>query len=330
MAYLRSLLDAQRFDDAYAQARVLTHDAPQYADGWLVQGTLEYQNRLLLSAEASLLAYVNLKPAPQDASVSGQEMERGLVQAYLLLAQITEQTGRIEQAQRYLERIDSPKEALRVASRQAEILARQGKIQEARALIRAIPELQDEDDRAKLNAEVQLLRDFKQYEPAYDLLREALQRFPDDNDLLYDQAMMAEKLGKSGEMERMLRKLMAAKPDYHHAYNALGYSFADRNVRLDEARQLVTRALELAPNDPFIVDSMAWVEFRSGNTQEALRLLNTAFKARPDAEIAAHLGEVLWSMGQREQAQFVWQQGVELGPDNETLQETTRRLRARP
>jgi Flp pilus assembly protein TadD len=134
-------------------------------------------------------------------------------------------------------------------------------------------------------------------------------------------------VGKTDEMEALLRKIMAAKPDYHHAYNALGYSLADRNMRLPEARQLITKALVLAPNDPFIMDSLAWVEFRAGNSVEALRLLSAAFKARPDAEIAAHLGEVLWSTGQRDQASAIWKEGVTLNPGNETLLETMRRLR---
>jgi len=124
--------------------------------------------------------------------------------------------------------------------------------------------------------------------------------------------------------------VIATKPDYHHAYNALGYSLADRNVRLPEARQLVAKALEFAPNDPFIVDSLAWVEFRSGNSAEAVRLLQGAFQVRPDAEIAAHLGEVLWSMGQRDQANAIWTKGLELNPDNETLQDTIKRLRGKP
>ena len=102
---------------------------------------------------------------------------------------------------------------------------------------------------------------------------------------------------------------------------------AERNQRLPEARQLIKKALEFAPNDPFITDSLGWVEFRSGNLPEALRLLQVAYKARPDAEIAAHLGEVLWAMGRREQAMTVWREAVGQSPDNETLRETLKRLR---
>ena len=149
-------------------------------------------------------------------------------------------------------------------------------------------------------------------------------------DLVYDQAMLAEKLGNLPEMERLLRQVIAAKPDYHHAYNALGYSFAERNVRLAEGKQLIQKALQYAPGDPFITDSLGWVEFRMGNKAEAVRILETAYKAKPDAEIAAHLGEVLWSMGERDRAQAIWKEGLLLNNENDTLQDTIKRLRAKP
>jgi tetratricopeptide (TPR) repeat protein len=248
----------------------------------------------------------------------------------LLLSQIAEQSQRLEEAENYLKRIDSTKDGLRVAVRRASLLARQGKMDDGRAIIRNAPETQESDERTKISAEVQLLRENRQFQTAYEVLVAAIARYPQDNDLVYDQAMMAEKLGKANEMEQLLRRLIASKPDYHHAYNALGFSLAERNVRLPEARQLVVKALELAPNDPFIVDSLAWVEFRSGNSAEALRLLQDAYKTRPDAEIAAHLGEVLWTQGKRDEALDMWKQGAALNPDNETLLETTLRLQAKP
>jgi tetratricopeptide (TPR) repeat protein len=181
----------------------------------------------------------------------------------------------------------------------------------------------------KISAEVQLQRDGKQYRSAYEFLAEASARHPNDFDLIYDMAMMAEKLGKLDEMERLLRQVMAGKPDYQHAYNALGFSLAERNTRLGEARQLVLKALEYAPADPFITDSLAWVEFRAGNLAEALHLLQGAFKAKPDAEIAAHLGEVLWTLGRRDEALSVWKEGSQINADNETLLDTLKRLRVK-
>ena len=178
----------------------------------------------------------------------------------------------------------------------------------------------------KLNAEVSLLREFKQYQLAHEVLAQALVKAPEETELLYDQAMMAEKLGKLDEMESLLRKVIQLKPDYHHAYNALGYSLADRSVRLPEARELIRKALEFAPSDPFIGDSLGWVEFRMGNNAEAARIFEAAYKAKPDAEIAAHFGEVLWAMGQRDRAVAIWKEGRLLNPENETLLETLKRL----
>src|SRR5690606_17648570 len=135
--------------------------------------------------------------------------------------------------------------------------------------------------------------------------------------IAYDTAILAEKIGRFQEMESLLRDIIARDPGFHHAYNALGFSFAERGVRLDEARALITKALEAAPNDPFIMDSLAWTEFRSGNAAQAQALLEKAFALRPDAEIAAHLGEVLWSSGQQRQARAIWDKGLVLNADNE-------------
>jgi tetratricopeptide (TPR) repeat protein len=324
MAYVRKLLDAQRFADAQVQAQRLTTAAPAFADGWLVQGSLFLQDKQPRQAQSALEKYVELKtatPASGDA-----QTDRGLTQAYLLLAQIAEQDQRLDMAEHYLAQIVSPQDTLRVQSHRAAILARQGKLDAGRALIQAVPEVEAADARAKIDAEVQLLRDNKQYSLVYQVLQDALQTNPGDSDLQYDLAMAAEKLDKLAEMETLLRQLIADKPNFHQAYNALGYSLADRKIRLPEARELIEKALEFAPNDPFIQDSLGWVEFRIGNLDKAHQILQAAYQSRPDAEIAAHLGEVLWSLGQQAQARTIWTQGAAQNPDNETLRETKQRL----
>lgn len=326
MGYARALLDTQRYAEALKQLQAITAERPEFAEAWLVQGTLLVQDNQLAPAEAALKRYVELAQA-QRAS---EERSRGLAQAYLSLAQVAEKRKDYAQASAYLDRIESSQDLMSAQSRRASILARQGKVDEARKLLRALPERNPGDARMKLMAEIQLLRENKQYKPAYDLLAAAVAKDPTETDLLYDQAMMAEKLGDFPDMERLLRQLIAAKPDYHHAYNALGYSFAERNVRLPEAKQLIQKALEFAPGDPFITDSLGWVEFRMGNKGEAARLLEVAYKAKPDAEIAAHLGEVLWSLGQRDRAQVIWREGLLLNAENETLQETLKRLKVKP
>ena len=326
MGYARALIDAQRYSEAAQQVQVVTRAKPELAEAWLIQGTLQAQDNQLAAAEESLKRYVELATAQR----SGEERNRGLAQAYLQLAQIAEKRRDFAGANQWLDRIENSADLMAAQNRRASILAAQGRLDEARKLIRSLPERSPSDARMKLSAEVQLLREQKQYRAAYDLLAQATAKDPRDADLLYEQAMLAEKLNNLPEMERLLRQLIAARPDYHHAYNALGYSLADRGLRLPEARQLIQKALEFAPGDPFITDSLGWVEFRMGNLAEALRILEGAYKSRPDAEIAAHFGEVLWSAGQRERAQAIWREGMLLNPENETLQGTLKRLRVKP
>jgi len=324
MGYARSLIDAQRYTEAGAQLQIVSKERPDYPEAWLVLGSLQMQDQQLEAAEASLKRYIALAPGLPE-----QERTRGLTQAYLVLSQIAEKRKDLPLANAWLDKIDNAQTLVGVQSRRASILARQGRMDDARKLLQSLPERNAEEAQAKLGAQVQLLRDNKLYQQAYDLLGQAVARTPNDTDLLYDQAMMAEKLERFSDMERLLRQVMAIKPEFPHAYNALGYSLADRNQRLDEAKQLIQKALQYAPGDPFISDSLGWAEFRMGNLAEALKILDTAYKAKPDPEIAAHLGEVLWSMGQTDRAKAVWKEGTLQSPDNETLQATLKRLRAK-
>jgi tetratricopeptide (TPR) repeat protein len=326
MGYARALLDAQRYPEATQQLAVVTAEKPEYPEAWLVQGTLQLQDNHDAQAETSLKRYIELAQAQR----SGDERARGLAQAYLSLSRIAEKRKDFPMAGAWLDRIENPQDLVAAQHRRAAILARQGKMDEARKLLRSLPERNPDDVRMKMTAEVQLLRDNKQYKAAYDVLAQATAKQPFDADLSYDQAMLAEKMGNLPEMERLLRRVIAEKPEYHAAYNALGYSLAERNTRLPEAKALIQKALTFAPDDPFISDSLAWVEFRMGNKTEALRILDVAYKARPDADIAAHLGEVLWSLGQRDRANAIWKEGLLLNNENETLQETFKRLRVKP
>ncbi|WP_366887947.1 tetratricopeptide repeat protein [Rhodoferax sp.] len=325
MGYVRVLLEIQRYGEAMQQLSLLTSQTPDFPDAWLVQGSLQVQENQLNAAESSLKRFITLaEPLPP-----GEGRTRGLSAAYMALSQVAENRKDFPAAAVWLQKIDNAEELLNVQTRRASLLAKQGKLAEGRALLQALPERNPAEVRMKLTAEVQLLRDNKQYQTAYDLMAKAVAEHPEDADLLYDQAMLAEKLDKMDDMERLLRKLIAIKPDYHHAYNALGYSLAERNVRLPEARDLIRKALEFVPNDPFIADSLGWVEFRMGNNDEALRVLDGAFKAKPDAEIAAHLGEVLWTLGQRDRATSIWKEGLQINSDNETLLATLKRLQVK-
>ena len=325
MVYARALLDAQRYAEATAQLQLVIRDKPDLAPAWLILGSLQLQDNLLAPAQTSLEKFVALA----SQQLSEEDAARGLSQAYLALSQIAEKRKDFAAAEAWIEKIKNSEDMMQAQTRRASILASQGKLAEARQLIKALPERNPGDARLKVLAEVGLLRDLKQYQMAYDLLGEAVVKLPDEVELVYDQAMMAEKMGNLGEMEQLLKRVIVAKPDYYNAYNALGYSFAERNIRLPEARELIRKALEYVPSDPFIQDSLGWVEFRLGNLAEAVKIFEIAFKAKPDSEIAAHFGEVLWVSGQRDRAMTVWREGQLLNPENATLLETLKRFRVK-
>ncbi len=286
MSYVRVLIELGRYPDATQKLQTITRKDPKLADAWLVLGSLQFEQGQDKEAEASLARYANL--ATQKPT---ENTTRGLTQAQ---------------------------------TRRAALLARQGKMREARQLIAQLPASNAEEERNRLLAEVQLLRDHRQWQAAFDLLKA---QSSEDADLLYEQAMLAEKLNQVEEMEKLLRSVIAKNPSYYNAYNALGFSLADRNLRLNEAKQLIVKALTFAPEDPFITDSLGWVEFRLGNFNAALMHLQKAYKTRQDAEIAAHLGEVLWVLKRQDEAIKVWREGLDIAPNNETLQETLQRLK---
>jgi tetratricopeptide (TPR) repeat protein len=337
--YARQLMTSQRYGEAVTQLETVTRAQPQEAEGFLTLGALQLELKHRKEGEAALLRYIELAQRPVDAApvatppAEGDDdsetprPDQGLVQAWLMLAQSAEQVGDFKAAEGWLAKIEDPQRALEVQSRRATILARQGKVSQARELIRSTPERAPTDARAKLMAEASVLREVKRWKEAYEVLASASKRFSDDADLLYEQAMVAEKLDQLDDMERLLRRVIDIKPENAHAHNALGYSLADRKLRLPEARQLVQRALELSPGDPFITDSLGWIEYRLGNGEEAARLLRQAYTARPDTEIGAHLGEVLWSLGQRDEARRVWRESKGRDASNDVLRETLARLR---
>ena len=341
--YVRTLTGSQRYTEAIEQLEAITRLAPNLTPPWLTLGALQLELRHPAEASAALQKFVELAQAgaaPSAArAASGAADEddddegtvaatnEALTQAWLLLAQAAEQQGDFKAAEGWLAKVENPQRLLEVQSRRASVLARQGQVKEARDLVRQVPERTAEDARAKMLAEAQVLREVKQWAEAGAVLAAASKRFPDDPDLLYEESMAAEKLNKLDDMERLLRRVIAIKPDHHHAYNALGYSLAERNVRLPEAKQLIQKALSLSPGEPFITDSLGWVEYRMGNRDEALRLLRSAYQSRPDPEIGAHLGEVLWVAGQRDEARRVLREARSRDAGNDVLREMLTRLR---
>lgn len=328
-AYARALIQAKRPAEAAREFRLLTTATPDNPAPWLALGAIELELKHAAAAEAALregLKRLDTPAAGTDAEIRARA--EGRQQAWLMLSQAAEQRGDLKAADAALQKVDGA--GIDVQFRRASLLARRGKLADARKLLQPAADAGDADVRARLLAEAQLLREQRDYAASLSVLKTATERFKDDTDLIYEQAMMSEKLGRFDEMEGLLRKVIELKPDYHHAYNALGYSLAERNQRLPEAKQLIERALKLAPGEPFIVDSLGWVEFRLGNLPEAAKLLRQAHTGRPDAEIAAHLGEVLWASGAQDEARSILHDAAQRDPRNEALRETLDRLKVRP
>ncbi|MEG0539130.1 MAG: tetratricopeptide repeat protein, partial [Comamonas sp.] len=326
MAYARVLMAQNRLDNALEQLNRLLKSSPDMADAWMALATLHAQQANWKKAQEALQRLETLV-AKMPALA---QRTQALTQAYLLGGRISLQQKDYAQALSWLEKIPSGVDTLNVQSLKAQALAKLGKLAQGRALIRAVQADSEEQEMQKRQAEVILLRDNDAPQEAYLLQRTLYEQFPEDANVAYETAILAERAGKIDAMEKILRDIIQKHPDHHHAFNALGYSYAERNIRLPEAKELIETALQQAPNDPFILDSLAWVEFRMGNKDSALTLLEKAYALRNDVEIAAHLGEVLWSTGNQERARTVWRKALTQDADNETLRATLERLQVKP
>lgn len=314
LAYARVLVNANQFPEARAEFTRLTSDFPRNAEVSFAAGLLSLQMGDVDAARDLLTQ--TLEYDPRDADT-----------VYYYLGQVAEQSKQPEVAAAHYADVRTGKYLVSARARQATLLTKAGKLDAARALLAAT---QGEDDAQRIRliqAEAELLRDNKQRAEVLKVLSEGIKRFPDAPDLLYDRAMAAEKLDKLDLLEADLRRVMVLRPEDAHAYNALGYTLADRTDRLVEAIVLLEKALSLAPDDPFILDSMGWAQYRAGKLESAKDYLQRAFKLRPDPEIVAHLGEVMWMLGQRAEAGTLWQATLETHPHNEVLLETVRRLK---
>ncbi len=242
------------------------------------------------------------------------------------LGQIAEETKRYDEAiARYREVTDGER-AWIAALRIATVLAKKGDIEGARRYLASLKPENRERGVEVRQAEAQVLRDAGDYKGAYEVLSSALAADPNSVELIYDVAMVAEKLDRLDEVESRLTRLIELRPDNPQALNALGYTLVDRTPRTAEGLKLIEKALTLAPEDPSILDSMGWAHFRMGNLGDSEKFLRRALADRPDPEIAAHLGEVLWAKGERDRAKEVWQSQLKETPDNALLLETVRRL----
>lgn len=321
------LADSGDYNGALAELQAMSRRSPEDFDLLFMQAQLAYKAGQLPQAKSLLQQYLDVQQQRQRATVPGAtDAGAAAADAHVLLARIAEDQGHYDDAIAELGRIDDPTLRYSVRMRQAALRAKSGRVDDALAMIDAAGPQDEEERTLGVLTKAQILRDADRVQQAVSVLEAADQALPDTVEIKYELAMLYERQNRLADLERMLRQVIALDPDHAHAYNALGYTLADHNQRLPEALDLITQALELAPNDPFILDSMGWVKYRMGDSAAAADYLRRAYSVRPEADIAAHLAEVLWTQGKRDQAVELLRAALMKDPKNKTVLDVAKRL----
>ena len=319
----RMLIKQSRFNEAKPELLKLSKLANSNPEILVVVGLLSVQSNEFSDAEKYFLQALNSNIKNKDP-------------IYLYLGQIAEKNNNDAEAINWYSKVQQPGE--KASSQQADhyldaklsmanVISRTQGADAAIQMLDDLENLSDAQLAQVITAQANLLAQAKRFQESYELLGKAVANMPNSNELIYDYAMAAERVQQFTVLETQLRKLIKIKPDFAQAYNALGYSFTERNIKLEEANKLIAKALELSPNDHYIMDSMGWVQYRLGNLDKAFECLNKAYNLQNDAEIAAHLGEVLWKQGKQDEASKIWADTLKVSPDNDLLLKTIKRFK---
>lgn len=311
--YARTLMLEKQYPEARAEFQRLLEQQPENAELAFAIALLSLELGELDRAEKEL----------QQALVKGMKDEDTV---YYYLGQLNEVKKNDEAALQNYRKVQDGEHVFSARVRVAFLLYKAGKLDEAREYLHQTTAQNNQQRIQLVMVESQLLREAKKLDQAYQILAQELEKLPNHPDLLYAAGMMADQVGKHEEFEQLMRKVIQVKPDYAQAYNALGYSLLDRNERVKEGMELVQKASQLAPEDVAIIDSVGWGYYRMGDLHRSLEYLRRAYAANPDPEIAAHLGEVLWMQGLKEEAKKVWNDARKSHPENTVLQEAIKRF----
>ncbi len=321
----RLFVGQKKYKEAQAEFERLLQAEPNDLMAIYSLGLLSIQQSDYASAENYLKRYLR-------TASSQNEEKREETQVLFLLSQLAEEQHLYDKALQWLSQIDVNDEdevSLTVSIRRAQLYAKKGNVNRMRKILAQLESENPYDKEKLLLTEAQIFREIKKPDEALNVLKKGLVQFPNSTSVLYDYALTAESLGRYTDMENSLNKIIGMDPYYQQAYNALGYSLADRNIRLEEAYGLIEKAMKLSPDDPFITDSLGWVLYRQGKLAEAEKQLRRALELRPENEIAIHLAEVLWVSGQQQEALSLFKQVKSREPKNELLKETLTRLKVR-
>lgn len=311
--YSRALVSARRGEEALKVLQSQLDAAPTDQDMRYACGMLALENG---EFETARTYFETLLKANY----------RGLDGVRLGLGELSERTRDYAAAERWFRQIEEPANRSAMNLKIAYAMAKQDKLAQAREFLASQAETEKHSNAAGRMLEAQLLKQLKRYSEAFDLAQTALEESPEDPELIYDYAMIAEAADRVPEMEKALKKVIALKPDDPQALNALGYSWADRGLHLEESQKLIEAALKLLPNDSFIMDSQAWLLVRQNKLEQALPILEKAYRKRQDPEVGAHLGELLWRLGRKEESLRFLKNMQRAHPDSDLLNDTLQRL----
>lgn len=330
LSYVSALMRSGRLEAALSELNRMMRRAPEDFELLYLRGAINAEAGRPLEARKWLDEYIAIEGDRRRANPDTFDPTSSLADAEMLRIQLVEEAGDLSQALVLLNQVQAPEALVQAGLRKGIIRARQGDLGQAMAELDAIEPEDEREGVLVALTRAQLLRHADRLGAAVAALESALQEYPESNELRYDLALLYERQDRLDDLEYQLRQVIQSDSRSAHAMNALGYTLADRNLRLDEARELIERALALRPGDPAILDSMGWVLYRQGDLDGAVQYLEQAWARQPQAEIGAHLGEVLWQRGQREQAREVWRQAQAQDPADGVLQSTLRRFGVTP
>jgi tetratricopeptide (TPR) repeat protein len=312
LGYARLLIESNRMDHGREQLERVLKDEPGNTEAHFTLALMDIDQHKYDEAESHLQIVAKKPDRVGDAEY--------------FLGRVAEERHQYKQALAHYEKVTNGQQGLDAAVRRAAMLGKLNRVDDARNILESLREQFPALSDRFMMAEGEILLEAGAYDQALELYGEALQEEPDNDDILYARSLVYERMNRVADSEADLRKILVKTPDDARALNALGYTLTVHTDRLDEADKLVSKALALTPDDPAVIDSLGWLRFRQGRPQDALPLLQKAYAQFPDGEVAAHLGEVMWSLGDKDKARALLAQAAKTDPDNSQLRDTIKRL----
>ena len=313
LEYAKLLTNGRKFNEAKNEFIKLVNTANSSAEITIAVGLLSVELEDYDLAEKYFLQSLKRNPKDKD-------------QIFIYLAKIADKKNQNETAITWLNKINNGPHFIESKLIAAEIIAKKESIDKALIFLNGLKTNSPEENLSLIQSKTSFLTRANRHQEAFQLMQNEASNFAISPEFKFDYALLADKLHKYDLMEKLLREAIKIKPDYAVAYNALGYSYADRNINLEDAKKYIEVALSIAPNNHYILDSMGWLYYRLGKLDSALSFIQKAYDIQSDPEIAAHLGEILWVQGKKKEAEDIWQLSLQSFPDNEILKETLKRL----